>query len=143
MCLAGALATALPHSPPPPRPYQQVPAGVDWAAVCKNAMDKYTVEIAGGLGPSAGKVWRIGLMGYNAKVRVCARARSSLPACLCLFLARFALPGPAAARQRGAGAGRIPRRPAAAGLPQGVSAVLSFPARQSPPPLPPRTNCET
>lgn len=44
----------------------KVPEGVDWAAVCKNAMDKYEVEIAGGLGPSAGKVWRIGLMGYNA-----------------------------------------------------------------------------
>lgn len=44
----------------------KVPAGVDWAAVCKNAMDRYDVEIAGGLGPSAGKVWRIGLMGYNA-----------------------------------------------------------------------------
>lgn len=44
----------------------KVPTGVDWAAVCKNAMDKYDVEIAGGLGPSAGKVWRIGLMGYNA-----------------------------------------------------------------------------
>ena len=44
----------------------KVPAGVDWAAVCKNAMDKYDVEIAGGLGPTAGQVWRIGLMGYNA-----------------------------------------------------------------------------
>ncbi len=44
----------------------QVPAGVDWAAVVKNAMDKYNVEIAGGLGPTAGLVWRIGLMGYNA-----------------------------------------------------------------------------
>jgi alanine-glyoxylate transaminase/serine-glyoxylate transaminase/serine-pyruvate transaminase len=33
----------------------QVPEGVDWAAVCKNAMDKYNVEIAGGLGPTAGK----------------------------------------------------------------------------------------
>lgn len=44
----------------------EVPAGVDWAAVVKNAMDKYQVEIAGGLGPSAGKVWRVGLMGYNA-----------------------------------------------------------------------------
>jgi len=44
----------------------KVPEGVDWAAVCKNAMDKYNVEIAGGLGPTVGKVWRIGLMGYNA-----------------------------------------------------------------------------
>ncbi|KIY99826.1 Serine--pyruvate aminotransferase [Monoraphidium neglectum] len=42
-------------------------AGVDWAAVVKNAMDKYYLEIAGGLGPTAGKVWRIGLMGYNAR----------------------------------------------------------------------------
>lgn len=45
----------------------KVPEGVDWAAVVKNAMDKYEVEIAGGLGPTAGKVWRIGVMGYNAK----------------------------------------------------------------------------
>lgn len=25
-----------------------------------------SVEIAGGLGPSVGKVWRVGIMGYNA-----------------------------------------------------------------------------
>lgn len=30
-------------------------------------MEKYSMEIAGGLGPTAGKVWRIGLMGANAK----------------------------------------------------------------------------
>ena len=24
------------------------------------------MEISGGLGPSAGRVWRVGLMGYNA-----------------------------------------------------------------------------
>jgi alanine-glyoxylate transaminase/serine-glyoxylate transaminase/serine-pyruvate transaminase len=29
-------------------------------------MDTYNLEIAGGLGPSAGKVWRVGIMGYNA-----------------------------------------------------------------------------
>lgn len=40
----------------------QVPDGVDWAAVVKNAMDKYSVEIAGGLGPTAGRVWRVGIM---------------------------------------------------------------------------------
>ena len=44
----------------------KVPAGVDWAAVIKNAMDKYGVEISGGLGPTAGKVWRVGIMGFNA-----------------------------------------------------------------------------
>lgn len=42
--------------------YNQVPEGVDWAAVVKNAMDKYNVEIAGGLGPTAGRVWRVGLL---------------------------------------------------------------------------------
>lgn len=45
----------------------KVPAGVDWAAVCKYAMDTYAVEIAGGLGPSVGKVWRVGVMGFNAR----------------------------------------------------------------------------
>ena len=45
----------------------QVPDGVDWSAVVKNAMDKYSLEISGGLGGTAGKVWRVGLMGYNAK----------------------------------------------------------------------------
>ena len=47
--------------------YLQVPEGVDPAALIKNAMDKYELEIAGGLGPSAGKCFRIGVMGYNAK----------------------------------------------------------------------------
>ena len=31
-------------------------------ALIKNAMDKYSVEIAGGLGTTLGKVWRIGIM---------------------------------------------------------------------------------
>lgn len=44
----------------------KVPEGVDWAAVVANAMDKYSVEIAGGLGPTVGKVWRVGIMGFNA-----------------------------------------------------------------------------
>lgn len=30
-------------------------------------LSRYKLEIAGGLGPTAGKVWRIGLMGQNAK----------------------------------------------------------------------------
>ena len=41
---------------------EQVPEGVDCLALCKNAMEKYSLEIAGGLGPSAGKVWRVGIM---------------------------------------------------------------------------------
>ncbi|CAH1772479.1 unnamed protein product, partial [Owenia fusiformis] len=44
-----------------------VPEGVNWKEVADFVMDKYKVEISGGLGPSAGKVWRIGVMGYNAE----------------------------------------------------------------------------
>jgi alanine-glyoxylate transaminase / serine-glyoxylate transaminase / serine-pyruvate transaminase len=44
-----------------------LPEGTDAMALIKNAMDKYNVEISGGLGPTFGKVIRIGLMGANAK----------------------------------------------------------------------------
>jgi len=43
-----------------------VPEGVDFAAAVKHCMDEAGVEIAGGLGPSAGKAWRVGVMGANA-----------------------------------------------------------------------------
>ncbi|XP_014679185.1 PREDICTED: serine--pyruvate aminotransferase-like [Priapulus caudatus] len=43
-----------------------VPDGVAWKRVVEHCMSKHAVEISGGLGPTAGKVWRIGLMGYNA-----------------------------------------------------------------------------
>lgn len=41
----------------------QVPAGVDDANVRKQLLDKYGIEIAGGFGQLAGKIFRIGLMG--------------------------------------------------------------------------------
>ena len=41
-----------------------IPAGVDEAAVRKQLLDQYSLEIGAGLGSLAGKVWRIGLMGY-------------------------------------------------------------------------------
>jgi alanine-glyoxylate transaminase/serine-glyoxylate transaminase/serine-pyruvate transaminase len=44
-------------------------AGVDEAAVRKRLLEEYGIEIGGGLGPMAGKAWRIGLMGYGASVR--------------------------------------------------------------------------
>jgi len=44
-----------------------VPQGVDGPALSNFAMQKYNLEIAGGLGPTAGKVWRVGVMGYNAQ----------------------------------------------------------------------------
>jgi alanine-glyoxylate transaminase/serine-glyoxylate transaminase/serine-pyruvate transaminase len=44
----------------------KVPEGVDEAAVRKLLLDEFNLEIGAGLGPLAGKVWRIGLMGYAA-----------------------------------------------------------------------------
>ncbi|MCM1512817.1 MAG: alanine--glyoxylate aminotransferase family protein [Oxalobacter formigenes] len=39
----------------------------DEAAVRKALMSEFNLEISSGLGPLAGKVWRIGLMGYSAQ----------------------------------------------------------------------------
>jgi alanine-glyoxylate transaminase/serine-glyoxylate transaminase/serine-pyruvate transaminase len=41
-----------------------VPAGVDEAQVRKRLLDEYQLEIGAGLGTLAGKIWRIGQMGY-------------------------------------------------------------------------------
>lgn len=44
----------------------RVPDGIKWKDVVDYAMEKHLVEISGGLGDLAGKIWRIGLMGQNA-----------------------------------------------------------------------------
>ncbi|KAG8580660.1 hypothetical protein GDO81_007380 [Engystomops pustulosus] len=43
-----------------------VPEGYDWKDITTYIMKNYSIEISGGLGPSSGKVLRIGLMGYNS-----------------------------------------------------------------------------
>jgi len=43
-----------------------VPADIDEAKLRAQLLDQYHIEISGGLGDLAGKVIRIGLMGYNA-----------------------------------------------------------------------------
>jgi alanine-glyoxylate transaminase/serine-glyoxylate transaminase/serine-pyruvate transaminase len=45
----------------------RVPEGVDEAAIRRQLLLDYNIEIAGGLGELAGKVWRVGLMGYSAR----------------------------------------------------------------------------
>lgn len=47
----------------------RIPAGADDATVRRRLLNEYGIEIGGGLGPMAGKAWRIGLMGYGATVR--------------------------------------------------------------------------
>ncbi len=44
----------------------QIPEGVEDLVVRKKLLNDYNIEIAGGFGPLAGKIWRIGLMGYSS-----------------------------------------------------------------------------
>jgi alanine-glyoxylate transaminase/serine-glyoxylate transaminase/serine-pyruvate transaminase len=53
----------------------RVPAGIDEAKVRQRLLREFNIEIGAGLGPLAGKIWRVGLMGA-----------SSTPALLVLFL---------------------------------------------------------
>lgn len=44
----------------------RIPDGVDEAMIRKRLLEEYNIEIGGGLGPFAGKIWRIGLMGESS-----------------------------------------------------------------------------
>jgi alanine-glyoxylate transaminase/serine-glyoxylate transaminase/serine-pyruvate transaminase len=44
-----------------------IPEGVDGKAFARHLLDTQGIEIGGGLGALAGKVWRVGLMGYNSR----------------------------------------------------------------------------
>ena len=46
-----------------------IPEGVDDATVRARLLNEYSLEIGAGLGPMAGKIWRIGLMGYASNQR--------------------------------------------------------------------------
>ena len=41
-----------------------IPSGIDDVKVRNQLLDEFNIEIAGGLGPLKGKIWRVGLMGY-------------------------------------------------------------------------------
>lgn len=45
----------------------KVPEGVDPKAVTTHLLKKHEIEIGNGLGDLAGKVWRVGLMGFNSR----------------------------------------------------------------------------
>jgi alanine-glyoxylate transaminase/serine-glyoxylate transaminase/serine-pyruvate transaminase len=47
----------------------RVPDGVDDAAVRNALLERYGIEIGGGVAHLAGKVWRIGCMGHTARLR--------------------------------------------------------------------------
>jgi alanine-glyoxylate transaminase/serine-glyoxylate transaminase/serine-pyruvate transaminase len=47
----------------------RIPEGVDDGAVRRRLLTDYGIEIGGGVGAYAGKVWRIGCMGHTARLR--------------------------------------------------------------------------
>ncbi|XP_047933338.1 alanine--glyoxylate aminotransferase isoform X7 [Anser cygnoides] len=63
----------------------RVPEGYAWQEITAFLMNEHGLEIAGGLGPSVGKVLRIGLMGYNSTKdnvdRVLGALRDALQRC--------------------------------------------------------------
>lgn len=55
-----------------------IPDEIDDAAVRKELLSKYNIEIGAGLGDLAGKIWRIGLMGHTARRENVNRFLSSI-----------------------------------------------------------------
>jgi alanine-glyoxylate transaminase/serine-glyoxylate transaminase/serine-pyruvate transaminase len=60
----------------------RIPQGVEDAAVRKRLLDEFNIEIGGGLGPLAGKVWRVGLMGASSAPRLVVLLLGALSAIL-------------------------------------------------------------
>ncbi|HQE61471.1 MAG TPA: alanine--glyoxylate aminotransferase family protein, partial [Candidatus Latescibacteria bacterium] len=59
-----------------------VPDGIDEKRVRRSMLDGMNVEIGAGLGPLAGKIWRIGLMGYSSRPENVLTCLSALNAAL-------------------------------------------------------------
>ncbi len=45
----------------------KIPPTLDDRKVRNQLLDEFNIEIAGGIGPTKGKIWRIGLMGYSCQ----------------------------------------------------------------------------
>ena len=59
-----------------------VPEKVDEGTVRKILLVEHGIEIGAGLGPLAGKVWRIGLMGHSSSEENVDRILNGLKDCL-------------------------------------------------------------
>ena len=55
-----------------------LPEGLDDAQGRKILLERYGIEVGGGLGPVAGKVWRIGCMGHTARIENINRLLTAL-----------------------------------------------------------------
>jgi alanine-glyoxylate transaminase/serine-glyoxylate transaminase/serine-pyruvate transaminase len=56
----------------------RVPNEIDESAVRRELLSRHNMEIGAGLGPLAGKIWRVGLMGSGATTENAARAAEAL-----------------------------------------------------------------
>lgn len=59
-----------------------IPEGVDDAAVRSRLLNEFQIEIGSGLGPLAGKIWRIGLLGHAARPENVDKLLKALEVCL-------------------------------------------------------------
>jgi alanine-glyoxylate transaminase/serine-glyoxylate transaminase/serine-pyruvate transaminase len=59
-----------------------IPSGADDAAVRKQLLNEFGIEIGGGLGPLKGKTWRIGLMGSGSSASNVLLFLAALEKCL-------------------------------------------------------------
>ena len=59
-----------------------VPEGADEAAVRKQLLTDFNIEIGAGLGPMKGKIWRIGLMGATSTLENVKKVLGALKVCL-------------------------------------------------------------
>jgi alanine-glyoxylate transaminase/serine-glyoxylate transaminase/serine-pyruvate transaminase len=60
-----------------------IPNGINDAAVRTQLLQRYGLEIGAGLGEMAGKIWRVGLMGYSSNLRNVLIFLSALETVLC------------------------------------------------------------
>ncbi len=60
----------------------KIPEGIDDATVRSKLLNDFQIEIGGGLGPLAGQVWRVGLMGHGARSSSVERLCTALKSCL-------------------------------------------------------------
>jgi alanine-glyoxylate transaminase/serine-glyoxylate transaminase/serine-pyruvate transaminase len=58
----------------------RVPDGVDGKEIQNRVLREHQIEIGGGLGPDAPPIWRLGLMGYNARREAADRVLAALDA---------------------------------------------------------------
>ncbi len=60
----------------------RVPDGVDEAAVRRHLLEVFNIEIGAGLGPLAGRIWRVGLMGASSQPQLIVLLLAAIDAAL-------------------------------------------------------------